>query len=87
MIGGQISGAGLVVWNSPWSRSGSSLAPDWSLYPVATPSSLVVDRGRLYVAAINVPAGGDLIRIWDNFGSVTARKQPDHTMLLSTGSG
>jgi hypothetical protein len=75
LLGGQISGAGLIVWDDPLSATGTGNENDWALHG-ADATSMVISGGRLYVGCWNEP----FLQIWDDISSITAAAAPDVTM-------
>jgi hypothetical protein len=75
LLGGQISGAGLIVWDDPMSATGTGNENDWALH-VASPTSMLIDGDRLYVGCWNAP----YVQIWDGISSITTPAAPDATM-------
>jgi hypothetical protein len=80
LLGGQISGAGVIAWDDPMSRSGTGNTNDWTLH-VLDPSSMVIHAGRLYVGCWNPP----YIQIWDDISSITEPAPPHATMASGSG--
>jgi hypothetical protein len=75
LLGGQISGAGLIVWNDPLSATGTGNEHDWDLHG-ADATSMVIAGDRMYVGCWNEP----FVQIWDAISSITATAAPDATM-------
>jgi len=81
LIGGQVSGAGVIVWDDPLSFSGEDNESDWQLHGPIGAAAMLIDGGRLYLAQYNSPC----VNIWDNIASVTAAAAPDVTMTEASG--
>jgi hypothetical protein len=79
LLGGQISGAGLIVWNDPTSDTGTGNENDWTLH-VASATSMLIDSDRLYVGCWNEP----YLQIWNGISSITATAAPDATMAAGS---
>jgi hypothetical protein len=75
LIAGQISGAGLMVWNNAVTRTGEP-ASDYQLAPANTPTHLTIAGGRLYETHF-APSS---VRIWNGISAVTGAKAPDLTL-------
>jgi hypothetical protein len=80
LIGGQISGAGAVVYDSPASATGEGNTPDWTLAGGGLPRRMAVVGDRLYVASAVASAPWGYVNIWNNISSVDAAAAPDVTM-------
>jgi hypothetical protein len=76
LLGGQISGAGLIVWDDPLSAAGTGNENDWALRSDVSPTSMLIDGDRLYVGCWNAP----YVLIWNGISSITAPAAPDATM-------
>jgi len=81
LIGGQISGAGVLVWNHAASRTGE-VASDWTLsqQPVF---HAVAAGDRLYGSSYAPPD----ISIWNAISTVTAAHAPDRVLHRVCGAG
>ena len=76
LLGGQVSGAGVIAWDDPASKSGETNDNDWQIFAGLSPSSMNIYGGRLYVGCWNPP----YVNIWDNISSLSAGAAPDATM-------
>jgi len=79
LLGGQISGAGLIVWDDPMSFTGTGNENDWALHN-ADATSMVIDGERLYVGCWNEP----FVQIWDGIASITAPAAPAAAMAADS---
>jgi hypothetical protein len=81
LFGGQISGAGLLVWNQAATRTGEVAAMDYALSSTsAFHAEIAADR--LYVSHYSPPD----IAVWDDISAVTGSRPPDHTLATLCGS-
>jgi hypothetical protein len=80
LMGGQISGAGVLVWNDAASRTGD-VTSDWTLSPQSV-FHAVTAGGRLYGAAYAPD-----ISIWNAIATVTAAHAPDRVLHGVCGGG
>jgi hypothetical protein len=76
LLGGQVSGAGIIVWDDPVSNSGEANDEDWSLLGGISPSSVAIHGGRFYVGCFNPP----YMKIWNSISSITAGAPADADM-------
>jgi hypothetical protein len=85
LLGGQISGAGLLVWNSAAARTGDVTATDYKLDDAVAfhldIGASPVGGGRLFASAY-----GPNVFIWNSIGTVGAPKSPDVTMTSVCGA-
>ena len=83
LIGGQISGAGMLVWNNAASRTGQ-VAADWTLAPYAAFHS-VIAGGRLYASAYSPPN----IAMWSHIAADASPVAADGSLgsVCGTGTG
>ncbi|GEM_PF-2853688 len=79
LLGGQVSGAGAIVWDDPVSQSGETHPPDWQLYAFGPPTRMTIAGDRLYASSLNDSPGG-FINIWDDISTVSSSTIPDVTM-------
>src|SRR5439155_26493099 len=54
LLGGQISGAGALVWNTPRTKSSDGIANDWSLAPSVGLWSQTIANGRYWAVNNNL---------------------------------
>jgi hypothetical protein len=81
LLGGQISGAGMLVWNAAATRTGT-VTPDWTLdHTTATHTAIV--GGRLYTSAYAPPT----ISIWTAISSVSSATPPNLQLTSVCGTG
>jgi hypothetical protein len=80
LLGGQISGAGVLVWNDAASRTGE-VAPDWALSPEPLFHAAIA-RDRLYGASYAPD-----VSIWDGISTATAARAPDRVLRNVCGNG
>ncbi len=76
LLGGQVSGAGVIAWNEPGSKSGETNEADWQLHAGISPASMAIHNDRLYVACWNPP----YMQIWNNISTLSSSTAPDVTM-------
>ena len=81
LLGGQISGAGLLVWNDAATRTGT-VASDWTLDAMG-PWHMSIAGDRLYASAYAPPN----IAIWNAISTVTTATPPDVTLTSVCGAG
>jgi hypothetical protein len=84
LIGGQISGAGAIVWDNPASMSGEGNISDWTLTENGGPRRMVISDDRLYVASIAAMDDWSYVNIWNNISSVSSTTIPNVTMGSSS---
>jgi hypothetical protein len=80
LLGGQISGAGVLVWNDAASRTGAVTA-DWTLSPEPVFHAAIA-RDRLYGASYAPD-----VSIWNGISTVTAARAPDRVLRNVCGDG
>jgi len=80
LIGGQVSGAGAIVWNNPASKTGETNADDWTLKAFGTASFMTISGNRLYMGSATTLGGSGYVNIWNNISSITAGQDPNVTM-------
>ena len=73
LIGGQISGAGVLVWNKPLEKGASALS-DYSATKVSLWSQKLVGR-RLYASGYRPE-----IHIWNDASTLSGAREPDITL-------
>ncbi|MBW2264325.1 MAG: hypothetical protein JRG91_20350, partial [Deltaproteobacteria bacterium] len=73
LLGGQVSGAGVIVWDAPLSLSGESNEPDWTLHDGFTPTAMAIHADRLYVGSNLAP----FLNIWYSISSQSSPAAPD----------
>jgi hypothetical protein len=78
LLGGQISGAGIVVWDDPFARAAGEHSPDWTLDSGTAAWSMRIAAGRLFAAAHG-------IAIWNEVTSLAGPSVSNLT--LGEGSG
>jgi len=82
LFGGQVSGAGLLVWNQAKARTGEVTAMDYALSSTsAFHAEIAADR--LYVSHYAPPD----VAVWDGISAVTAGRAPDHTLATLCDAG
>jgi hypothetical protein len=81
-IAGQISGAGVLEWNSASSASGSP-AVSFTLDKGAADWSLSIEKDRLY--GIGHYSSPEVIAVWKSISGVSMSKVPDFTMGTASG--
>lgn len=82
LFAGQISGAGLVVWDGAAARSGlQDGGPDWQLADVAA-WALVTGGDRLYALDASPPATH--LAVWDDASALTAPHAADVVVSVSS---
>jgi hypothetical protein len=80
LIGGQVSGAGMICWNNPAAKSGETNLEDWILQAGGTPSHMAVAGNRLYMTSNSALGVMDYVNIWDNVSSISTGTAPTVTM-------
>jgi hypothetical protein len=78
LLAGQISGAGVLAWNDPLSRSAGDYKSDWTLDKGTAAWSMQVAAGRLYAA-------GSTVAIWNHLASLHGPAAPTTTLGESSG--
>jgi len=78
LLGGQISGAGVVAWNDPAARSAGEYKPDWTLDKGTAAWWMQVAGGRLY-------ATQSAVAIWKDLTNIHGSATPDVTLGESSG--
>lgn len=76
LLGGQVSGAGVIVWDAPRSLSGESNEPDWTLGDGFTPTAMAIHADRLYVGSNLAP----FLYVWYAISSQDGPGEPDVTL-------
>jgi hypothetical protein len=80
LFAGQISGAGIVVWDDPTARSGAQTAPDWQLADVAA-WGMTAGGDRLYALGTGVQTR---LAAWDGAASLAGTTPPDVELAVSS---
>jgi hypothetical protein len=84
LFAGQISGAGVLVWNDPLARSGAVSGADWTLSRDVASWAMTAGADRLYALA---SAGQETHLVaWSRLGELTAPRTPDLELVLSADS-
>jgi hypothetical protein len=82
LIGSQISGAGMLVWNNAATRTGT-VAADWTLTTGMAGWNMQVSGPRLYVSRYSPPN----ISIWSNIANDSSPTAPDLSLTTVCGAG
>ena len=82
LFGGQVSGPGVLGFDSPLTASGEGVTHDWTLIDTLTPSWLEVRSDKLFVASFNDPP----LRIWNGISALSTTTAPDVVMARDTAA-
>jgi hypothetical protein len=82
LFAGQVSGAGVLVWNDPLARSGVVSGADWTLSRDVASWAMTAGGDRLYAFS---SAGRETHLVaWNGLGGLAAPRAPDVELVLST---
>jgi hypothetical protein len=81
LFAGQISGAGIVVWDGAAARTGlQDAGPDWTLDMTVPAWALAVGGGRLYALAAEAQTH---LAVWTDAAALAAPRAPDLDVPMS----
>ena len=80
LFGGQVSGAGILVWNAATSRMGDAGTQDFVL-SLDTAQTMQISGDRLYTSFFT-----SNIKVWNSISTVTAPKPFDFALTIDAGS-
>jgi hypothetical protein len=76
LIGGQVSGAGLIVWDNPTADTGETNDEDWTLWGGPTnPYCMLIEGDRLYAGNVNLG-----VDVFDNISGIAAITTPSFSL-------
>lgn len=82
LYGAQVSGAGMLVWNSADSRAGDAGMHDFVLATMPNAQTLTIGQDRLFSSFFTSTIG-----VWNQVSTLSAPHAVDFTMRVDGGSG